>query len=170
MGFGCAKKKKHLYKKQMESQGCIGYTRSKFATKSTIHPSKRPRMNTEVTYGSCSTTENSETSSNESIAEKNDSSNFEYTPEDQTSKRKYPSAKSASGQVSKFTLSTRLASRVCQSLADGGVDLPTPSQTAIWRRVIENRKIKAEKIKHLLQNEKNLCLHFNGKQMGKKKI
>ena len=60
-------------------------------------------MNTEVTYGSCSTTDNPETSSNESTAENNDSSNFEYTPEDQTSKRKYHSAKSASGQVSKFT-------------------------------------------------------------------
>ena len=152
----------------MESQGCIGYTTSKFATKSTIHPSKRSRMHTEVTYGSCNTTDNPETSSNESTAENNDSSSSEYTPEDQTSKRKYHSVKSASDLVSKFTLSTRQASRVCQSLADGGVDLPTPSQTAIWRRVIENGKIKADKIKHLLQNEKKFCLRFDGKRIGKK--
>ena len=140
----------------MESQGCIGYTTSKFATKSTIHPSKRPRMNTEVTYGSCSTTDNPETSFNEFTAENNDSSSSEYTPEDQISKRKYRSTKLASGLVSKFTLSTRQASRVCQSLADGDVDLPSLSHTAIWRRVIENGKIKAERIKHLLQNEKKL--------------
>ena len=162
-----SKEDKGLYKKQMESQGCIGYTTSKFATKCTIHPSKRSRMNTEVTYGSCSTPDNPETSSNESTAENNDSSSSEYTTEDQTSKRKYHSAKSASGLFLKFTLSTRQASRVCQSLADGGVDLPTPSQTATWRRVIKNGKIKAEKIKHLLQNE-NFCLHFDGKRIGKK--
>ena len=125
-------------------------------------------MHTEVTYGSCNTTDNLETSSDESTAENNDSSSSEYTPEDQTSKRKYHSVKSASGLVSKFTLSTRRASRVCQSLAAGGVDLPTPSQTAIWRRVIENGKIKEDKIKHLLQNEKNVCLHFDGKRIGKK--
>ena len=154
--------------KAEESQGCIGYTTSKFATKSTIHPSKRPRMNTEVTYGSCNTTDNPKTSSNESTAENNDSSSSEYTPEDQTSKRKYHSAKSASGLISNFTLSTRQASRVCQSLANGNMDLPTPSQTATWRRVIENGIIKAEKIKHLLQNEKNFCLHFDGKRTGKK--
>ena len=167
-GFWLCKEDKGFYKKQMESQGCIGYTTSKFATKCTIHPSKRSRMNTEVTYGSCSTPDNPETSSNESTAENNDSSSSEYTTEDQTSKRKYHSAKSASGLVLKFTLSTRQASRVCQSLADGGVDLPTPSQTATWRRVIENGKIKAEKIKHLLRNEKNFCLHFDGKRIGKK--
>ena len=167
-GFWLCKEDKDLYKKQMESQGCIGYTTSKFATKSTIHPSKRPRMNTEVTYGSCSTTDNPETSFNKSTAENNDSSSSEYTPEDQTSKRKYHSAKLASGLVSKFTLSTRQASRVCQSLADGDVDLPSPSHTAIWRRVIENGKIKAKRIKHLLQNEKNFCLHFDEKRIGKK--
>ena len=148
------KEDKDLYKKQMESQGCIRYTSSKFATKSTIHPSKRPRMNTEVTYGSCSTTDNPETSSNESTAGNNHSFSCEYTPADQTSKRKYHSAKSKSGLDSKFTLSTRQASKVCQSLVDGGVGLPPPSQTVIRRRVIENGKIKAEKIKHLLQNEK----------------
>ena len=150
-GFWLCKEDKDLYKKQMESQGCIEYTTSKFATKSTIHPSKRPRMHTKVTYGSCNTTDNPETSSDESTAKNNDSSTSEYTPEDQTSKRKYHSAKSASGLVSKFTLSSRQASRVCQSLADGDVDLPSLSQTAIWRRVIENGKIKAEKIKHLFR-------------------
>ena len=48
-GFWLCKEDKDLYKKQMESQSCIGYITSKFATKSTTHPSKRPKINTEVT-------------------------------------------------------------------------------------------------------------------------
>ena len=72
-------------------------------------------MNTKVTYGSCCTTDNPETSYNESTVENNGSSSSEYIPEDQTSKRKYYSAKSASGLISKFTFSTRQASRICQS-------------------------------------------------------
>ena len=83
------------------------YTTLKFATKSRIHPSKRPRINTEVTYGSCSTTGDLKISSTESTAENNGSSSSEYTLEDQTSKRKHHSSKSASGHVSKFTLPTR---------------------------------------------------------------
>ena len=156
MGFGCAKKTKISTKSKWNHKVVLGTLHRKLATKSTISPSKRSGMNTKVTYGSCSTTDNPETSSNESTAVNNDSSISEYTPEDQTSKRKYHCAKSAPGLVSKFILPTRKASRVCQSLADGGVDLPTPSQTAIWKRVIENGKIKAEKIRHILQNEKKL--------------
>ena len=56
---------------------------------------------------------------NASTAENNDSSSSEYTTEHQTSKRKYHSAKSASGIISKFTLLTRQACKVCQNLADG---------------------------------------------------
>ena len=73
------------------------YTTLKFAKQSRIHPSKRPRINTEVTYGSCSTTGDPKISSNESTAENNDSSSSEYTPENLTSKQKHHSSKSASG-------------------------------------------------------------------------
>ena len=43
------------------------------------------------------------------------------------------------------------------------MELPTPSQTAIWRRVIENGKNKAKTI-----NEHNFCIHFDGKRIEKK--
>ena len=104
-------------------------------------------MAAEVSHGS--TTADLNLFFDNSTSECTDSSSSEYAVEDPVQKRKYESAKSASGLVSKFSLSTRQASRVCTSLADDGVRLPTPSQTAIWRRVIENGKNKAKTIKHI---------------------
>ena len=50
------------------------------------------------------------------------------------------------------------------------MDLPTLSQTAIWRRVIENGKIKAEKIKHFLQNEKTFASTSMVNELAKKNM
>ena len=126
-------------------------------------------MVAEVTYGS--TAVGLKLFSDNSTSESTNSSSFEYAVKDQAPKPKCESAKSASGLVSKFSLSTRQASKICSSLADDSVNLPTPSETATWRRVIENGIIgtKAKSIEHILQNKHNFCLHFDGKRVGKKK-
>ena len=114
---------------QVESQSTIGYPTSKTASKSYIHPSKRPRVAAEVTH--CCTTVDLKRFSDDFTSESTDGSSSEYAVADQAPKRKYENAKSASSLVSKFSLSTRQAFRVCTSLADDGVKLPTPTQTAI---------------------------------------
>jgi len=52
-------------------------------------------------------------------------------------KRKYQRTKSSTAKlVSKVSLSTRKASNVLENLAEEGLDVPRPSQSGIWRRVI----------------------------------
>jgi hypothetical protein len=63
-------------------------------------------------------------------------------------------------------LSTWQASRVCKSLSSEGVELPTPSQSGVWRRVIKQGKLMKERIKKVLSEEKDYCLHFDGKKMN----
>jgi hypothetical protein len=46
-----------------------------------------------------------------------------------------------------------------------GVNLPTPSQSGIWRRVIRDAELMKEKIKKVLMDENNFCLHFDGKRI-----
>ena len=61
----------------------------------------------------------------------------------------------------KFSWSTRQASRVCTGFSDDGVNLPTPSQTAIWRRVIDSIKTKVEKTYH--NRKKNFSPNIDGR-------
>ena len=164
--FWLCKEDEDLYKMQVESQRSIGYTTSKTAPKSSIHPSKRPRVAAEVTHGSM--TVDLKRFFDDSSSESTDGFSSEYAVEDQAPKRKYENVKFASILLSKFLLSRRLASRVRTKLAHDGVELPTPTQTAIWRRVIENGKTKAKTIEHILQNEHNFRLHFDGKRIRKK--
>jgi hypothetical protein len=45
------------------------------------------------------------------------------------------------------------------------VNLRTPSQSGIWRRVIRDTESMKEKIKKVLMDENNFCLHFDGKKI-----
>ena len=60
---------------------------------------------------------------------------------------------------------------MCGSLADdGAVQLPTPSQTGIWKGVINEGRKKIAEIKVILQQENNFCLHFDGKRLARKEF
>lgn len=154
---------KELYKIQIESEGRVGYTTEKVASPSTIHPSKRPRSSSEPSTSqvpgfSCSSS---------STEEDKSSADWDVAEELSHKKKKYQATTSAAKLVSKASLSTRKASNVLQNLAEEGIDVPTPSQSGIWRRVIKD----AEKIKNRLKvviTKEEFCLHFDGKRIGNK--
>ena len=63
-------------------------------------------------------------------------------------------------------LSTRKAHKVCKTLSESGVSIPTPSQRGVYRAVMRKEKLK----KHFVENlrHENWCLHFDGKTIQKK--
>ena len=67
--------------------------------------------------------------------------------------------------VTTAKLSTRKAHKVCKTLSESGVSIPTLSQSGINRAVI-----KKELKKHFVENLRhvNWCLHFDGKTIQKK--
>jgi len=65
-------------------------------------------------------------------------------------------------------LSTNMAARALRTMYDYGCSTDTPSQSGIWRAMIRDGKKKQEKIKKLMTQEENFCLHFDGKKLEKK--
>lgn len=71
--------------------------------------------------------------------------------------------------VTKVNVSTKKASKICKQLADSGINIPTPSQPAIYKAVIKQAEQKLQEYKSTLKNE-SWCLHFDGKKIAKKEI
>lgn len=67
--------------------------------------------------------------------------------------------------VTKKSLSSNKAAVVCSSLAEDGINVPTPSQSGVWRGVIRSGEAAKGKIKSILEEEKNFCIHFDGKRI-----
>ena len=63
-------------------------------------------------------------------------------------------------------LSTRKAHKVCKTLSESGVSIPTPSQSGVYRAVMRKEELK----KHFVENfrHENWCLHFDRKTIQKK--
>ena len=174
---------KALYNLQLESKGKIGYTTSKAAPLNTIHPrkrfmlSQRDCMHHQVV---------------EDIAEEN---NLEYSiDEDEIfdqgdcrdadndyclssdsdnkndkERRKRSSTKLAANVTIHNNLSTRKTASILNFISNSGVeDVPTPSQSGIWKRIIRNADECKAEVKTILQQEKDFCLHFDGAKLAKK--
>ena len=164
-GQWLCKEDKQLYNLQVKSQGTIGYVSSKLVPQSAIHPSKRERKSAKqcvpyTTEGNDSDSTSSETISSERQSIKSSNENFEK-------KQCYNSTSHAIPLVTTKSLSTNKATEVCYSLADSGIIVPTPSQSGVWRAVIRCGKHAKNQIKSILTNEKDFCLHFDGKRMDK---
>lgn len=158
---------KELYHKQVESDGKVGYTTHKPAPKSSIHPSKRQRHVpiSHEQFASTSNDDNESGNSGDNVSSvTEDSSNDEPEP---VKRRKLSSTHQATKLVSRQSLSTNKASKVCASLAEEGVPLPTPTQSGVWRGVIRLAEKKKDEIKSLLKEEKDFSLHFDGKRLVK---
>ena len=151
---------KEFYKLQIESGGRVGYTTKRVAPMSTIHPSKRPRNLSEP-----STSQVLEL--NSSTEEEKNSTDSDATEDSFFMKKKYHTTRSAANLVSKVSLSTRKASNVLHNLAEEGLDVPTPSQSGIWRRVIKDAESVKNQLKEIIGKEK-FCLHFDGKRIDNK--
>ena len=159
---------KQLYRSQTQSNGTIGYTTTKLAPSSSIHPSKRRRIVDKVTV---MVEDKDDLSDNNSLYDDADkcSNDPDFQPNEEYSRRKYQSTKSAAHLVTNYSLSTRQASRVCRMLSNEGADpISTPSQTGVWKRVIKDGKEMKSKIINILKNDTDFCLHFDGKRIMSK--
>ena len=156
---------KQLYRSQIQSNGTIGYTTTKLAPSSSIHPSKRRRVVDEVAVLA---DDKDDLPDNNSFSDDADNcaNDPDFQANEEYSKRKYQSTKSAAHLVTKCSLSTRQASKVCGILSNEGADLvSTPSQAGVWKRVIKDGKEKKSQIINILQHDTEFCLHFDGKRI-----
>lgn len=158
---------KELYHKQIESGGKVGYTTHKPAPKSSIHPSKRQR-HLPIPHEQRATAYDTETesvNSDEDVSSiTEDSLDEEPTPK---KKKKVYATHHATKLVCRHSLSTNRASKVCKTLAEEGLCLPTPTQSGVWRGVLRLAEKRKGEIKSLLKEEKDYCLHFDGKRLVK---
>ena len=122
---------KELYKVQLESRGQVGYSTRKCADIKTVHPSKRLKARTPpgISAPSFDTVQETDTESEpEDLRDKN------YQPDDaHSSKRKQHKAVIAMKLVTGTKISTSKASKICQKLSEEGVNIPTPSQPAVYK-------------------------------------
>ena len=147
---------KRLYKLQVKSVGQIGYTTSKVASNKTIHPSKRQRRSSPMVE--------IDTSLSEELPSAGEDSDSSYSP-DEEKRPKHFSAKIAAKIAIVDKISTRKASRICSSIANAGIDIPTPSQYGIWKCIINQAKKKKKELKQQIKDDL-FCLHFDGKRMN----
>ena len=114
--------------------------------------------------------------SGESIHETDDdidnADDDDFIPEVEVKRKIYHKTRCATNLVTKYSLSTRQASRVCSSLADNAAaqsaQLPMPSQSGVWKGVINEGRKKIALIKAILQRKKDFYLHFDGKKLSRK--
>ena len=116
---------KKFYLAQIESGGKIGYATHKVAPKSSIHPSKRARLEIRPAEDDPSLCELSDS---DNVSDSNDKdTSYENpsveSPQKQKKKKKRNSTASAARLVAKHSLSTNKASLVSHSLAEDGARL-----------------------------------------------
>ena len=80
-------------------------------------------------------------------------------------KRRYNNTSLAATISIKDNVSTRNSSKICQTIADTGIEIPTPSQVGVQKRVISESKKTALKIKYAIKGAM-FCLQFDGKRMN----
>ncbi|XP_073847047.1 uncharacterized protein [Musca autumnalis] len=71
--------------------------------------------------------------------------------------------------VTEVKVSTRKAAKICQKLANTGVNIYTPSQAAIYKAVKRSSEQREELYRNTLKDQ-DWCLHFDGKKMCKKEV
>ncbi|ESN98045.1 hypothetical protein HELRODRAFT_177274 [Helobdella robusta] len=138
----CAEDKK-FYQIQIQSRGKTGYARTKNASQSTIHPSKR-KIAGKV---------------NDKLEQKD---RFEESSNDSSDNEDSQISLVQSGK-----LSVRRAAIVSTILNKSGVKITTPSQSGVYRAVYR----EANKVMKTLMNtlcNSSWCLHFDGKIIKKK--
>ena len=134
-GFWLSSEDKRLYYLQVESKGEVGYCQAQLASKKSIHPSKRQKLQAELPSTSrdfafdCHALSSTE------------SENSEYNEEEESTPkptRKYNSSKLASDLVISTGVSVNKASKIFKHLTDGGLATPSPSQFAIYKADLDN--------------------------------
>ena len=161
-------RRQRFYKLQMSMEGKVGYCSRKEGNKA-IHPRKMKSFKRKVTEASVA--EEIFDDDTEEISESEESVHKEQLPssdEDfgKPSTSKKQKTASAIRLVTTAKLSTKKAHKVCKTLSESGVSIPTPSQSGVYRAVMRKEELK----KHFVENlrHENWCLHFDGKTIQKK--
>jgi hypothetical protein len=123
--------------------------------------------------GKVSITEDFVEESSEEISETEDSKISEELCSSSSEDYEKPSASkrqktdSAIRLVTTAKLSTRKAHKVCETLSESGVSIPTPTQSGVYKAVMKEGEKLKRNFKENLRN-KRWCLHFDGKTIQKK--
>ena len=75
--------------------------------------------------------------------------------------------KVATNLVTSTRVSTNKAAKICQQLSHNGIDIPTPSQAAIYKSTYKEAAKLKEEMTETLQMEQ-WSLHFDGKRIEDK--
>ena len=155
-GIWLSSEEKRLYHLQLKSKGNVGYSEGKLASAKTIHPSKRrkvqidsPSTSTSATVSSCFYECSSRSSSS---GTESDNSNYDEENETTSKTRKYSKSKVATNLVTSTGVSINKAAKICKQLSLDGVDVPSPSQAAIYKATFK----EASKLKRT--TERNIAI------------
>jgi hypothetical protein len=156
---------KRLYLLQIETHGKVGYTTEKIADKRTIHPSKRQkiiRIPTETLQLS-NDSETSDDTSDEngsSIDRDKDEENKQLLKQ-----RKYSTTSTAVVMVRSGNLTIKKSCKIGQCVKTSGINIPTPSQSGIYKAVFRQAAQLMNWFETSLQN-RMWSLHFDGKKLN----
>lgn len=96
-----------------------------------------------------------------------ESEDSKYEDEDEDARqptRKQNKSKFATNLVTSTEVSTKKAAKICKQLSHDGIDIATPSQSAIYKSTFkEAAKLKKEMIEQLQMEQ--WSLHFDGKHI-----
>jgi len=157
-GFWLSSEDKKLYSIQLKSRGKIGYSTKIAAPTSSIHPSKRRKINDDKITVNNKVIYSSDTMKTDESGEEADAC---------INEKKYAKASTCSDLVSKESLSTYRVASVLRTLSKSMPEknIPTPSQSGIWRSVMKKGEDMKEKVKNIIKNDL-FCLHFDGKRIS----
>lgn len=163
-GEWMCKEDENLYKLQIESKGQVGYSTGLPASAKTIHPSKRSKT-MEATVSTLTSSEPPDCS--ESSTDSSDNSKdspWEDENAASTSTRKHNPTGMARRLVTSSKLSSHGAAKVCRQLSGEGIEIPTPSQSAIHKAIYTRA---AQVKKHLVStlHLEKWSIHFDGKHI-----
>ena len=167
-GVWLSQQDRDFYRCQVESGGEVGYCTS---VEAPVHPSKLRRLDRTSTQALSADPQllhcDSSEENTDAEGEGSDQERLGEIPTSGEMKRRRHSTKRAMNLVKKTNLSTHKAAAVCNQLSDDGIDLPTPSQSGVYKACYR----EAERMKNSLQANLKAdawVLHFDGKALDGK--
>jgi hypothetical protein len=163
---------REMHHKQVATQGRVGYVTGKLIP---IHPSKVKKCPNENAVDAAVAPQCLESideisrSTSTNISSTDDSHDDDYQPPkcpstSQFSRRQRHVTTHAMSLVKQTNLSTRKAATVCQELSHSGIQLPTPSQSGVYKASFREAEQMKLRMKETLKTEE-WALHFDGKHL-----
>lgn len=165
-GIWLSMEDKKFYAVQTSTKGDVGYSTAK---EMIIHPSKAALLKKKVTTALVPDINLSDTT----ISSLEEDTEFYASSDDESYeprvKKVTCSTKAAVKMVQTSNVSTRNAAKICKELLKSGIDIPTPSQSGVYKASIKAAERMEEKYMATLKEE-NWCMHFDGKKYGKNEV